>query len=52
MEDKDLNYLFNNVPLYTKEIFEVFYEENNQYYLNENELIKLIIMESLQAKLQ
>lgn len=41
MEDKDLNYLFNNVPLYTKEIFEVFYEENNQYYLNENELDRL-----------
>lgn len=38
MEDKDLNYLFNEVPLYTKEVFEIFYEENNQYFLNESEL--------------
>ena len=36
--EKDLDYLFNNVPLYVKEIFDVFELKNNMYELNQNEL--------------
>ena len=37
-EVKDLNYLFNEMPIYTKEKFEVFKLKDNKYELNESEL--------------
>ena len=40
MEDKDLDFLFNNVSLYTKEKFEIFKLEENQYQLNKEEFEK------------
>lgn len=36
MEEKDLDFLFNNVSLYTKEKFEVFKLEEDEYQLNNN----------------
>lgn len=35
MEEKDLDFLFNNVSLYTKEKFEVFKFEDDKYQLND-----------------
>lgn len=35
---KDLNYLFNETSLYTKEVFKVFHFENNNYVLSSDEL--------------
>ena len=35
MEEKDLDFLFNNVSLYTKEKFEVFKFEEDKYQLND-----------------
>lgn len=37
MESKDINYLFNEVSLYTKEEFNVFYLEDEMYEINEEE---------------
>lgn len=39
-EYKNLNYLFNEVPLYGKETFKVFSEDNAQYFLDSNELLR------------
>ena len=38
--DKDINYLFNEMPLYTKETFTVFNYTNEQYVLDKEELDK------------
>lgn len=37
MEKKDINFLFNEVPLYTKETFEVLKLEDNIYFYQEQE---------------
>lgn len=37
---KDFNYLFNDVPLYTKEIFHPFELKDGKYHLNETEMNK------------
>ena len=39
-EIKDLNYVFNEVPIYSKEIFNIFEIENNEYKLNREELVR------------
>lgn len=38
MEEKNLNYLFNEMPLYTKEEFEVFNINDDQYEINERKI--------------
>ena len=38
MYDRNINYLFNEVSLYTKEIFKVFNYRDNQYYLENEQL--------------
>lgn len=40
--DKDINYLFNEMPLYTKEVFTVFNCTNEQYILDEKELNRFL----------
>ena len=44
--EKDLNYLFNNIPLYVKNEFKIFEidESGENYILNKDELGKLMIM--------
>ena len=37
---KDFNYLFNDAPLYTKEIFHPFELKDGKYLLNETEMNK------------
>ena len=36
--EKNLDYLFNNVSLYTKDIFKIFELKDNKYFLNDAEL--------------
>lgn len=36
-QEKDLNYIFNEIPLYIKEKFKVFYEKDNLYYYDIDE---------------
>ena len=38
MYDRNINYLFNEVSLYTKEIFNVFNYKDNQYHLDNEQL--------------
>lgn len=38
MEEKNLDFLFNNVSLYTKEKFEIFKLQEDKYYFNEEAL--------------
>ena len=40
MEEKSLDFLFNNVSLYTKEKFEIFKLEEDEYHLNKEEFEK------------
>ena len=40
MEEKSLDFLFNNVSLYTKERFEIFKLEEDEYHLNKEEFEK------------
>lgn len=42
MCEKNLNFLFNEVPLYTKETFNVFVLKDNQYDLNKEEYNKFL----------
>ena len=42
MYEKNLNYLFNEVSLYTKEKFEVLNLQDDQYILNKQELDKFL----------
>lgn len=42
MYEKNLNFLFNEVPLYTTETFNAFILENNQYLLNKEEYHKFL----------
>lgn len=42
--DKDINYLFNEMPLYTKETFTVFNYTNEQYVLDKEELDKFLCL--------
>lgn len=37
-QEKDLNYLFNEVPLYSKEKFNILYQKDDNYYINKKEL--------------
>ena len=36
--EKKLDYLFNDVPLYTKEEFKIFELKDDKYYINKEEL--------------
>ena len=40
--EKDLDYVFNNVPIYTKEEFQVFELKDNEYELNKTEMSKFV----------
>lgn len=42
MEEKNLDYLFNDVPLYTKEKFNIFQKNNDMYELNDEELKRFL----------
>ncbi|MDD4376415.1 MAG: hypothetical protein PHR25_06555 [Clostridia bacterium] len=43
MNEKDLSFLFNEVPLYTSETFNVFDLDNNQYSLNKEEYARFLV---------
>lgn len=37
-QDKDLNYVFNEMPLYSKEKFTILYPKDDKYYINPKEI--------------
>lgn len=41
--EKNLNYLFDSVPLYTKEEFKIFDKKDDGYYINREEYLKFLV---------